>query len=105
MDEKNLKELLKPPFFVCKDGIVIDKDGWVLFKIGSPPILEEAGFNDWITAAMNEKHKRDYTSHGKWIKEGFDYVCPKCGSSYVIAFNFCPHCGDQKRGTEDERFS
>ena len=66
MNQQTLKELLKPPFFVCKDGIVVDKDGWVMFRIGCPPILEDANFSDWITNAMNEKCERDFGEKLYW---------------------------------------
>jgi len=39
--------------------------------------------------------KNNDTPLRKWIKNGFEYDCPGCNTSYPIAFTFCPHCGEQ----------
>jgi hypothetical protein len=109
MWQKTLKELLKPPFSVCKDGIVIDRDGWALFMIGCPPILENAKFGDWIAAALNEKWERDFSEPLRWIPtlgSSSRNTCPKCKNVAIInsdKFYYCPFCGQKLDPPEGEK--
>ena len=117
MEEINhdLKELLKPPFAVCKDGIVIDRNCWVLFRIGCPPILEDAKFSGWISAAMNEKAEREFGEPLRWIEHPIPghcsrYECPKCGkyighyvnSKTISRYKHCEYCGQRLLPPEGE---
>jgi len=47
--------------------------------------------------------KNEHTHLRKWIKKGFEWVCPECGISYPIAFNFCPHCGEHLDRPEGDK--
>jgi uncharacterized protein (UPF0212 family) len=109
MSQETLKELLKPPFVVCDDGIVTGKDGWVLFKICCPSIFEDAKFSDWVVAALNEKWERDLEEPPRWVRCSWGiYECPKCKNSEDLGFvdelhNYCPHCGQKLDLPEEMR--
>jgi len=107
-----LKGLVKPPFSFNGTEIVIQKidkypNIWLNLTINEFCFITSEGIGDvkdFIISALNEKWKRDYIPHRKWIKNGFEYDCPECSSSYPIAFTFCPHCGerlDRPGGTKE----
>ena len=35
---------------------------------------------------------------GKWRSSSGEYLCDKCFHHFVKTSNFCPNCGDDKRG-------
>ena len=43
--------------------------------------------------------------HGEWIESDFGWKCSICGNTSVMwqrTYNFCPNCGADMRGEEDE---
>lgn len=98
-----LNGLVKPPFGFNGAEIVIQKidkypNVWLNLTVNEFCFITLEGIRDvkdFIISALNEKWKRDYTPHRKWIKNGFEWSCPECNSSYPIAFTFCPYCGER----------
>lgn len=40
----------------------------------------------------------DVRPKGKWRSSSGEYLCDKCFHHFVKTSNFCPNCGDDKRG-------
>ena len=40
--------------------------------------------------------------HGEWVKDDYLYKCSVCGNEEIIANNFCPSCGANMRGCDDD---
>ena len=56
------------------------------------------------------EYVRDY-QHGEWIEQEDCWQCSVCGDEYVLEvgvkpidakMNFCPNCGADMRGSDDE---
>jgi len=112
---EQLKDLLKLPFRLDKNGDIVNSDGLIIarsllhtsFSYAYPDnrdLLQANG--EFIVAALNEKWERDFGEPKRWEKvpEGeryadYDYTCPKCNKTIyfyegeMIDFDYCPHCG------------
>ena len=100
-----LKEIIKPPFYrdlSSSCGVIRSGDGSYITQVA---LGDEAA--DFIAAALNEKWKRDFGEHERWIEHKDDedrttltvWQCPKCNEDYAVGraerrrFNHCPKCG------------
>lgn len=66
-------------------------------------------FKVWKNASLNIIDERP---HGKWIQRGIYNECSECKSGYMLSitekcldldvFNYCPVCGADMRGNDNE---
>ena len=87
------------------------------YDIPSPTVPEYVELHEAISAIMNaiKEVRREIDElpsaerKGKWIEDGYqDYpcVCSYCGTRQDIKakflFSYCPNCGSDNRGEEDD---
>ena len=107
---RDLKEMLKPPFYWGIDGCCIHTDesrGPLLTIGGSRGIGDECyllnddtfyrQFQEFVVIALNEKYQRDFGERKRWIRKGVlgSHQCPDCESIFGFSGNpylYCPHC-------------
>jgi len=95
--QKELKDLLKPPF-VRDSRAIKDSDGHYIAKFQYWAAFSK--LDDFMVAALNEKWERDFGEPLRWIYKPYNGVtmenyfeCPKCKTWRMKISNFCPHCG------------
>lgn len=53
--------------------------------------------------ALRKFKKENERPHGKWIKHEDGYnICPCCKHKTAFSYLFCPNCGADMRGEEEE---
>ena len=70
-----------------------DNDSYVLFALG------------YMAGAIEKMPSADVRENvrGEWIKDGRKWMCDKCGELvYDDDHNFCPNCGADMRGDNNE---
>ena len=104
---KELKDLLKPPFFLDRGSgcfYLRDRDGFILSEL---PIRHRS-ISLFLCGAATEKWERDFGEPMRWIlmnpgEYSPCYKCEKCGSTYHKDLtNYCPSCGQKLLPPEDK---
>lgn len=58
-----------------------------------------------VKAIENLPPAKPQRSRGRWesyLTDGLKYKCSECGSRFTIPWHFCPNCGSDNRGEDDE---
>jgi len=60
---------------------------------------------DSVIKAIAEMPAADVVEvkHGEWVGYNFDFYCSNCNRYHTVRSNFCPHCGADMRGEQNER--
>lgn len=55
----------------------------------------------WFRAVIDNMPTIDPVKHGRWVLENGCVRCSECGEPNM-EWNYCPNCGADMRGEEDE---
>ena len=114
MEKPELKDLLKPPFWLRGWGIHNSADE-LLYKV---TLVCDKGTKrktcneaiKYLVDALNEKAARDLAEPKRWKHENLEMVCPECDAEIwegeeglnLVKFNHCPNCGVRLLPLEEE---